>query len=76
MIPETEIVLQAFLIRKAEEWQRYCKEYSELALASYHITPDGAWIAREHEKLQPVSDSVVDVVVRSSPACTTIITKI
>ena len=81
--PEQELVLQSFLARKAQEWQEYVKEYPELlSLASYHISPDGGYIAIEHEQVQKASDRLLDdgtptgPVIRKSPACTTIITKL
>lgn len=71
--PELETVLQSFLMRKAKEWQEYVKEYPELLkFASYHIAPDGAWIAIEHEETQGTHGAIF----RKSPACTTTITKL
>ena len=71
--PEQELVLQSFLARKAQEWQEYVKEYPELlSLASYHIAPDGGYIAIEHEETQGTHGAIF----RKSPACTTIITKL
>jgi len=72
LTPEQETVLQSFLMRKATEWQQYVKEYPELLEhASYHIAPDGAWIAVEHE-----FDISHDIILRKSPACSQLITKI
>lgn len=76
LTPEQLIVFQSFLIRQTELWQQYQREYPELlTLASYHICPDGAWIAREHE--EPQSGTVLTYsVVRLSPACSHLIAKI
>lgn len=83
MTPETQTVLQSFLIRKAEEWQQYIKEYPELLThASYHISPDSAYISMEHE--EQLVDNEIDRVcgtsrtqlVRLPPSCHKIITKI
>lgn len=79
MTPELETILQSFLLRKTQEWQGYCKEYPELALASYHVSPDGAWVITEHEMTEPgVSCHINDMpqAVRKSPACSQLITKI
>ena len=82
--PEQELVLQSFLARKAQEWQEYVKEYPELlSLASYHIAPDGGYIAIEHERQEVMIDSeqhqdtlMTDIIIRKSPACTNVITKL
>lgn len=83
LTPEQETVLQSFLMRKTQEWQQYCKEYPELLKwASYHITPDGCWVSVEHEQMQKASDRLLDdgtptgQIIRKSPACTTIVTKL
>lgn len=84
LTPEQELVLQSFLARKATEWQEYVKEYPELlSLASYHIAPDGGYIAIEHERQEVMIDSeqhqdtlMTDIIIRKSPACTTVITKL
>jgi len=79
MTPELETVLQSFLVRKTQEWQQYVREYPELALTSVHIAPDSAWIALEHEEQEVVENNGLfktGQIIRKSPACATIITKI
>ena len=80
LTPEQTIVLQSFLIRAAEQWQQYQREYPGLLdLASYHVAPDGAWIAVEHEQVckNPFADMDMEYqVIRLSPACTHLVTKI
>lgn len=79
--PELQTVLQSFLARKATEWQQYVREYPELALASYHIAPDGGYIAVEHEEVLVTNDCGNATgnglqLFRLSPACTQVITKL
>lgn len=78
--PELQTVLQSFLARKATEWQQYVREYPELALASYHIAPDGGYVAVEHEQVQTAGanedGTPTGPIVRLSPACTQVITKL
>lgn len=80
LTPEQAIVLQSFLIRQAEMWQQYQREYpGVLDLASYHIAPDGAWISVEHEQIckNPFADMDLQYqVIRLSPACSHLVTKI
>lgn len=82
LTPEQQIVLQSFLIRQTEAWQQYQHEYPALlSLASYHIAPDGAWIAVEHEKVVDgplVKDDNLQQwqLLRLSPACHTVVAKI
>lgn len=76
LTPEQQIVLQIFLIRQAEKWQQYQREYPGLLdLASYHIAPDGAWISVEHEIDERQGPNMCGVI-RLSPACTHLVTKI
>ena len=77
LTPEQTIVLQSFLIRAAEQWQQYQREYPGLLdLASYHVAPDGAWIAVEHE-VHCISTGPTNLMaIRLSPACTHLVTKI
>lgn len=75
LTPEQQIVLQSFLIRQSEMWQQYQREYpGVLDLASYHIAPDGAWISVEHEDtgMNPEGSQII----RLSPACSHLVTKI
>jgi len=80
LTPEQTIVLQSFLIRQSEQWRQYQREYPGLLdLASYHVAPDGAWVAVEHERQssQECPDGTAEsFIFRLSPACTHLVTKI
>lgn len=80
---EQQIILQSFLIRQTELWRQYQREYpGVLDLASYHIAPDGAWISVEHEHhrelnlTNPAREHDTVTVIRLSPACSHLVTKI
>lgn len=79
MTTEEQIVLESLLIRTTEMLAGYRREYPELLnTASFHFSPDSAWISNEHEVLSTEHANGQNnvTVIRKSPACHEILLKI
>ena len=83
LTPEQKQAIQSYICEQALLWQQLQRTIPGIALASMHISPDSAWVSIEHEEVQ-LDDSVANAlgsesptqVVRMSPACHILVTKI
>lgn len=69
---------QELLIELQQHIAEYVRKHPDLQLASFHVAPDAAWISIEHEehKVNPLSSNSPTHIIRKSPSCHTIITKL
>jgi len=74
LTPEQTQAIQSYICEQALLWQQLQRTIPGLALASMHISPDSAWVSIEHERQD--SDTCKGAVIRLSPACHTLVTKI
>jgi len=81
LTPEQTQAIQSYICEQALLWQQLQRTIPGLALASMHISPDSAWVSIEHERQLLTSDTLDDgtptgPIIRVSPACHTLVTKI
>ena len=74
LTPEQTNAIQSYICEQALLWKQLQRSIPGLALASMHISPDSAWVSIEHEdsNLNPEGEHII----RLSPACHTLVTKI
>lgn len=76
--------IQSYICEQALLWKQLQRTMPGIALASMHISPDSAWVSVEHEEEDIIEQDSCDQssyvdgqrIIRLSPACHTLVTKI
>jgi hypothetical protein len=84
LTPEQINAIQSYICEQSLLWQQLQRTMPAIALASMHISPDSAWVSVEHEHEDIIEQDSCDQsayvsgqrVIRLSPACHTVVTKI
>ncbi len=79
LTPEQKQAVQSYICEQALLWQQLQRTIPGIALASMHISPDSAWVSIEHEEVPLATDVTFNNaahIIRLSPACHTLVTKI
>ena len=78
LTPQQTQAIQSYICEQALLWQQLQRTIPGLALASMHISPDSAWVSIEHEEdiVNHMEMNQHTQIIRLSPACHTLVTKI
>lgn len=75
LTPQQTDSLTNWLCATITSFQQQCKALG-LDNLSVHLSPDGSWIALEHDAISPGNTTGPQYLVRKSPACHEILLKI